>query len=257
MSWRQVFTAYWTLSRTETVRFLRIWKQTLLPSVMTMSLYYVIFGSFVGSRIQSVGEFSYIQFIVPGLVMMAVITNTFSNVASSFFGYKFQRSIEEILVSPMSNKVTIAGFVTGGVLRGLCVGALVLATSLFFTRLEVKSLAIVAAFIVLTSALFSLAGLLNAAYAKNFDDVSIVPTFVLTPLTYLGGVFYSLDALPVFWQKVSLLNPILYMVNGFRFGFLGVSDVSVSASLLMLAVMSVVLWQVNLWVFRYGSGLRN
>lgn len=252
----QMWVAYMTIVRKETVRFLRIWPQTLLPSVMTTTLYYVVFGTFIGSQIKGFGDFSYIQFIVPGLVMMAVITNSFSNVASSFFGDKFQKQIEEILVSPLSPSLVVAGYVTGGVLRGLLTGLLVLGVSLFFTHLTIHSLFLVAVFILLTSLLFSLAGLLNGIYAKDFDGVSIVPTFVLTPLTYLGGVFYSISALPPLWQKISVWNPILYMVNGFRYGFLGISDVSVTASLLILVSLSIALIFTNMYLFKSGRGLR-
>ncbi len=222
MSPQGIAVAYYTLVRKEMVRIVRIWSQTLLPSVVTMSLYYIVFGAFIGSQISSVHGFSYIQFIVPGLVMMAIITNSYANVVSTFFGAKFQHNLEEIIVSPTPNWVVIAGFASGGILRGLIVGVLVLLTSLFFTHLVVYSFWILLLAAILTSVLFSLAGLLNGIFAKTFDGVSIVPTFVLTPLTYLGGVFYSIDRLPHLWQVVSLFNPILYMVNAFRYGFLGV-----------------------------------
>ncbi|MDD5083988.1 MAG: ABC transporter permease [Candidatus Moranbacteria bacterium] len=257
MNNHQIFIAYWTIARKESGRFLRIWKQTLLPSVVTTGLYYVIFGTFIGSQIAAIGGYSYMQFIVPGLVMMAVITNAFSNVVSSFFGSKFQRDIDELLVSPTPNWVIIAGYVTGGVLRGIVVGALVLGVALFFTKLTVHSWAIVIGFLLLTAIVFSLAGLFNAAFAKKFDDTMIVPTFVLTPLTYLGGVFYSIHALPPFWQTVSQANPILYMVSGFRYGFLGLSDVSVWASFSLLAALCIILLFANIFIFTKGYGLKN
>jgi ABC-2 type transport system permease protein len=257
MDLNKIWTAYWTITRKECVRFLRIWTQTLLPSVTTMVLYYVIFGAFIGSQVAPIDGYSYMQFIVPGLVMMAVITNAFSNVVSSFYGSKFQRNLEELMVSPTPHWVVVAGYVTGGVLRGLLIGALVLATSLFFTHLVVKHAFLTVLFIPLTSVLFSLAGLLNGIFAKSFDGVSIVPTFVLTPLTYLGGVFYSIDALPPFWQKVSQLNPILYMVNGFRYGLLGISDVPVGVSLAILVGLSIALLAANLYVFQKGYGLKS
>lgn len=257
MNEQQILIAYWTITRKECVRFLRLWTQTLLPSVVTMVLYYVIFGTFIGSQIAPIGGYTYMQFIVPGLVMMAVITNSFSNVVSSFYGSKFQRNLEELMVSPTPDWVVIAGYVTGGVLRGFIVGALVLAVSLFFTHLVVQNIALVLLFIFLTSLAFSLAGLLNGVFAKSFDAVSIVPTFVLTPLTYLGGVFYSISALPHFWQLVSQANPILYMVNGFRYGFLGLSDVNVFASLVMLVALCVILLGISLYVFKKGYGLKN
>jgi ABC-2 type transport system permease protein len=257
MNWYGIWIAYWTITRKECTRFLRIWTQTLLPSVTTMVLYYVIFGAFIGSQVAPINGFSYMQFIVPGLVMMAVITNAFSNVVSSFYGSKFQRNLEELMVSPTPHWVVITGYVTGGVLRGLLIGGLVLATSLFFTDLVVKHIGLTVLFVFLTSVMFSLAGLLNGIFAKSFDGVSIIPTFVLTPLTYLGGVFYSIDALSPFWQKVSQLNPILYMVNGFRYGLLGISDVSVGASLSILFLFCLGLLGANLYLFHRGTGLRN
>lgn len=257
MSGKGIFIAYLTIIRKEIVRIFRIWSQTLLPSVITISLYYLIFGSFIGPQIGNIGDFSYIQFIVPGLVMMAVITNSFTNVISSFFSAKFQRNLEELLISPTPGWVIIAGYVTGGVVRGIMVGGIVLCISLFFTKIAIHSLAMVLLFILLTAVLFSLAGLLNAIFAKNFDGVSIVPTFVLTPLTYLGGVFYSITVLPEFWQKVSQINPILYMVNGFRYGFLGISDVGLSASFTILLLSIAILLGMNLYLFKRGYGLRN
>ncbi len=245
-----------TIVRKEVSRFLRIWPQTLLPSVITTTLYYVVFGKFIGSQIHPVGDYTYIQFIVPGLVMMAVITNAFGNVVSSFFGAKFQKQIEELLVSPITPFLVVAGFVTGGVLRGLLTGILVLLVSLFFTSLTIHSIPLVLAFIFLTALLFSLAGLLNAIYAKKFDGTTIIPTFVLTPLTYLGGVFYSISMLPPVWQSVSMWNPILYMVNGFRYGFLGVSDVSIGTSLALLTSLSIVLFAITMHLFKIGRGLR-
>ena len=236
---------------------MRIWSQTFLPSVITMSLYYIVFGSFIGSQIASINGFSYIQFIVPGLVMMAVITNSYSNVVSAFFGAKFQRNLEEIMVSPTPNWVVVLGFVSGGVFRGLVIGVLVLLTSLFFTHLAIFSFSILVAAVVLTSVLFSLAGLLNGMFAKTFDGVSIVPVFVLTPLTYLGGVFYSIHRLPPLWQTISLFNPILYMVNAFRYGFLGVSDVSIFISFSLLVGLTILLSIIILYLFKTGAGLKS
>lgn len=256
MTREQQWVAYMTIVRKEVSRFLRIWPQTLLPSVITTTLYYVVFGKFIGSQIHPVGNYTYIQFIVPGLVMMAVITNAFGNVVSSFFGAKFQKQIEELLVSPITPFLVVAGFVTGGVLRGLLTGILVLLVSLFFTSLTIHSIPLVLAFIFLTALLFSLAGLLNAIYAKKFDGTTIIPTFVLTPLTYLGGVFYSISMLPPVWQSVSMWNPILYMVNGFRYGFLGVSDVSIGTSLALLTSLSIVLFVTTMHLFKIGRGLR-
>jgi ABC-2 type transport system permease protein len=248
MTPEKITIAYYTIARKEIVRILRIWSQTLLPSVVTMSLYYVVFGAFIGSQIAAIHGFTYIQFIVPGLIMMAVITNAYTNVVSAFFGAKFQHNLEELMVSPTPNWVIVA--------RGLMVGVLVLLTSLFFTHLTVYSWFVLVSAVVLTSILFSLAGLLNGIFAKTFDGVSIVPTFVLTPLTYLGGVFYSIDRLPHVWQVVSLFNPILYMVNAFRYGFLGVSDVPVGESFAILIALTVAFAVVILWLFKKGIGLR-
>ena len=246
-----------TIVTKEITRFTRIWVQTLLPSVITMTLYFLIFGNFIGSRISGIQGFSYINFIAPGLIMMAVITNSYSNVVSSFFGSKFQRNIEEILVSPTPAYVIILGYVCGGALRGLLVGILVTLVSLFFTKLPIHNLVIVLAYILLTAFVFALAGMLNAIFAKKFDDVTIVPTFILTPLTYLGGVFYSITALPTLWQLLSKANPILYMVNGFRYGFLGYSDINVWFGLFMLITFAVILFFINLQLIKKGVGLRN
>ncbi len=250
------FISLGTITRKEVTRFLRIWSQTLLPSVVTMALYFIIFGHFIGSRIQGINGFSYINFIVPGIIMMAVITNSYANVVSSFFSAKFQRSIEEVLVSPTPAWAIIVGYCLGGIARGLAVGILVSIVALFFTKLVVHSYLIVIIFFLLTTIVFSLMGLLNGIFAKKFDDVSIVPTFILTPLTYLGGVFYSVSLLPPFWQKLSLLNPILYMVNGFRYGFLGYSDIPVYIGLLILVILMIVLFWINLVLIKKGVGLR-
>ena len=249
--------ALMTIIRKEVTRFIRIWTQTLLPSVITMALYFIVFGNFIGSRIQAMHGFRYIDFIAPGLIMMAVITNSYSNVVSSFFSTKFQRNIEEILVSPTPSWVIICGYVSGGILRGLLVGILVSLVSLFFTKLAIYNVFIVLLFAIFTSIVFSLAGLFNAIFAKKFDDISIVPTFVLTPLTYLGGVFYSISLLPSFWKAVSLANPILYMVNGFRYGFLGISDINIWLGLGMLIIFGLLLFVLNLFLIKKGVGLRN
>ena len=241
----------------EVTRILRIWQQTLLPSAITMTLYFLIFGAFIGSRIDSMGGVSYIQFIVPGLIMMAVITNAYSNVSSSFFGIKFQRSVEELLVSPTPGYIIILGYVLGGMFRGLLVGMIVLLISLFFTKISLYSLAIVLVFIFLTSLVFSLGGFLNGMYAKKFDDVAVVPTFVLTPLTYLGGVFYSISLLPDLWKTISLFNPIIYMVNGFRYGFIGISDINVWIGFIILVVLGIVLFWFSMYAMKKGIGLKS
>jgi len=241
----------------EISRFTRIWVQTLVPPAITMSLYFVIFGNLIGSRIGQMHGVSYMEFIVPGLIMMSVITNSYANVASSFYSAKFQRNIEEILVAPVPNYLIIWGFVAGGVARGICVGAIVTAVSLFFVPLQVHDPLAVVVTLVLTAILFSLGGLINAVFAKSFDDVSIIPTFVLTPLTYLGGVFYSIQLLPPFWQMLSHGNPIIYMVNAFRYGFLGLSDVPMSLALGIIIGFIVVLYGVAHYLVTKGIGLRH
>jgi ABC-2 type transport system permease protein len=243
--------------RKETSRIFRIWSQTLLPPIVTTSLYFAIFGTFIGSQISKIDGFSYILFIVPGLVMMAVITSSYSNVVSTFFGAKMQRYLEELLVSPMPDWVIVAGFVSGGVVRSLIVAVLVLCVSLFFTHLVIFNLLIIFSAAFLTALLFSLAGLVNAIFAKSFDGINIVPTFVLTPLTYLGGVFYSIDKLPPLFRFLSLGNPILYMVNAFRYGFLGISDVSVVTSFEVMIMGVLLMLILTLWLFKRGSGLKN
>ncbi|TQV66295.1 ABC transporter permease [Exilibacterium tricleocarpae] len=248
--------AFSTIIRKEVHRFMRIWMQTLLPPAITMSLYFVIFGSLIGSRIGSMDGFSYMEFVVPGLIMMSVITNSYSNVVSSFYSAKFQRSVEEILVSPTPNYVILLGYVCGGVARGMTVGLIVTCMSLFFTDLQIYSLPIVISVVLLTSVLFSLAGFVNAVYANSFDDISIVPTFVLTPLTYLGGVFYSISLLSEFWRGVSMLNPVLYMVNAFRYGILGISDIDVTFAFVGVAIVVVILFSYSLHLLDSGKRLR-
>ncbi|MDO6687704.1 MULTISPECIES: ABC transporter permease [unclassified Agarivorans] len=249
-------TALKSILTKEIIRFGRIWVQTLVPPAITMSLYFVIFGNLIGSRIGQMGGYSYMEFIVPGLIMMSVITNSYSNVASSFFSCKFQRNIEELLVAPVPNYIIILGFVGGGVTRGLIVGFIVTLVSLFFVPLQLHSIAAIGLTVLLTSVLFSLGGLINAIYANTFDDISIIPTFILTPLTYLGGVFYSISLLPDFWQSVSQINPIVYMVNAFRFGFLGISDVSLWLSFSMIIGSIIILYTWAFILIKRGYGLR-
>jgi ABC-2 type transport system permease protein len=256
MSLAEQYIAFMTILRKEIRRFLRIWPQTLLPSAITMSLYFVIFGSLIGSRIGQMGGFSYMEFVVPGLIMMAIVTNSYSNVASSFFGSKFNHSVEELLVSPTPNYVILLGFLLGGIARGLLVALIVTAVSLFFTRLPIYNVGIVALVVLFTSTLFALAGFINGVFANNFDDISIIPTFVLTPLTYLGGVFYSLDLLPDFWAGVSKLNPLVYVVNAFRYGVLGVSDVNVTFAFAMIAGFTVLLFFYAMHLLSSGKRLR-
>lgn len=246
-----------TIIRKEIVRFTRIWVQTLLPPIITMGLYFVIFGQLIGSRIGEMDGFRYMDFVVPGLIMMSVITNSYSNVVSSFFGVKFQRSIEELLVSPTPNYIILLGYVFGGVCRGLLVGFVVTLVSLFFTDLTIYSLPITISIVFLTSVVFALAGFFNAVFARTFDDISIVPTFILTPLTYLGGVFYSISLLPPFWQSVSQLNPILYMVNAFRYGILGISDINIAYAFSGVMVFVVLLTMICLHLLKRGTRLRS
>ncbi|MBK9467086.1 MAG: ABC transporter permease [Gammaproteobacteria bacterium] len=248
--------AFLTILVKEVRRFVRIWPQTLVPPAITVALYYVIFGSLIGSRIGPMGGFDYMQFVVPGLIMMAVITNSYANVVSSFFGAKFQHSIEELLVSPTPNWVILLGFTIGGVARGLCVGLIVTVLSLAFTQLHVEHPLLTVLVVFLTAVLFSMAGLINAVFANSFDDISIVPTFILTPLTYLGGVFYSIDLLPPFWRAVSQANPILHMVNAFRYGVLGVSDVHVGTALGMICLFIAAAWFYCLHLLNSGKRLR-
>ncbi len=249
--------AYKTIVYKEVSRFVRIWPQTILPPAVTMTLYFLIFGNLIGSRIGDMGGFSYMQYIAPGIIMMSVITNSYSNVVSSFYSAKFQKHIEEILVAPVPNWIILAGYVTGGVSRGLMVGFVVTSVALFFTHLQVHSSVITVMTVLGTSILFSLGGLINGAFAKSFDDISIVPVFILTPLTYLGGVFYSIDLLPDFWRHVSLYNPILYMVNAFRYGILGESDIGISVAFIVLSGFILILVATAMWVLNKGAGIKN
>lgn len=254
--WRIQWVAFTTIMVKEIRRFTRIWSQTLLPPAITMTLYFLIFGQLIGSRIGAMDGIDYMAFIVPGLIMMAVITNAYGNVSSSFFSNKFQRSIEEVMVAPVHPSVMLLGYVAGGVVRGIAVGIIVLILSLFFTKLHVHNLAVVLLVIVLAATVFSLGGFINGVFANKFDDIAIIPTFIITPLTYLGGVFYSISLLPEFWQNLSLLNPILYMVNAFRYGMLGVSDIHLGYAIGMLLIMIAALAAWSLWLLRRGVGMR-
>jgi len=245
-----------TIVYREIRRFTRIWPQTLLPPAITMVLYFVIFGNLIGRQIGDMGGFTYMEYIVPGLIMMSVITNSYGNVVSSFFGSKFQRSIEELMVSPVSPHIILVGYVVGGVLRGLAVGLIVTLLSLFFTHLQVHHLGVTVLVVLLTATIFSLGGFINAVFARNFDDISIIPTFVLTPLTYLGGVFYSISLLPPFWQTLSLVNPVLHMVNAFRYGILGVSDIRIGVAIGFMLIATAVLYGVCIRLLVSGRGMR-
>ncbi len=255
--WHRYWVTYATLLNKEVLRFSRIWVQTILPSAITTTLYFVIFGRLIGERIGTMGGLAYMDFIVPGLVLMGVITNSYSNVVSSFYSSKFSRYVEELLVSPAPSWVILAGYVSGGVARGLTVGLVVMVVAMLFTELTVYSWPIMLLVCVMTSVLFALGGFINAIYANSFDDISIVPTFVLTPLTYLGGVFYSIELLPPFWQTVSLANPVLYMVNAFRFGLSGVSDIPMLVAFGIIVAFIALLGYFSLYLLDRGVGVKS
>lgn len=247
---------FYTLVRREVVRVLRIWPQTLLPPIITMTLYFTIFGNLIGTRIGDMDGVSYVEFIAPGLIMMSIITNSYANVSSSFFSAKFQRHLEELYVSTMSYNSIMFGYVLGGVVRGWLVAICVTGVSLVFTDLKVVHPLLMIIIAILTAILFSFAGLLNGIFARKFDDVTIIPTFVLTPFTYLGGVFYSISLLSSFWQKASLLNPILYMVNGFRYSMLDASDVDIKLAIGIILIFIVLLYYVCLYLIKKGFGIK-
>ncbi|MFT5219897.1 MAG: ABC-2 type transport system permease protein [Planctomycetota bacterium] len=248
--------AYLTIARREILRFTRIWVQTIIPPVVMVALYFVIFGNLIGGQIGEMDGMSYIDFIMPGLVMMSIITNSYTNVVSSFYGAKYSHHIEEMQIAPVPNLVIILGFVTGGVARGLCVGLAVTLVSMLFTDFSIYNPFVVLVVAFLTSCLFALAGLVNGIYANSFDDVTIIPTFVLTPLTYLGGIFYSIKLLPEFWQTMSLGNPILYMVNSFRYGFRGISDIDLSLALAVIVIFIALLFTFCMVLLQRGTGIR-
>ncbi len=256
MNGRLMWVGYSTIVRKEITRILRIWGQTIVPPAITMSLYFIIFGELIGRRIGEMGGFTYMQYIVPGLVIMSVITNSYGNMVSSFFGAKFGKHIEELLISPLPNWIILSGYVTGALARGLMVGVVVMGVSLFFTRIEVQHPLVMMSVLLLTAIVFALAGMVNAIFAQKFDDIAIIPTFILAPLTYLGGIFYSIALLPEFWQKVSSFNPILYMVNGFRYGMLGVSDVDLSLSYGVILAAGMILFVSCLYLLNKGTGMR-
>jgi len=257
MTPKQKLTALKTILLKEILRFVRIWVQTLIPPAITMTLYFVIFGNLIGSQIGDMDGFKYIEYIIPGLIMMSVITNSYSNVVSTFFSAKMFGHVQEMLISPVPNHVILLGYIGGGMARGLMVGLIVTLVSLFFSQLNIAHPFITIAIVMMTSMLFSIAGLVNAIYAKDFDDITIIPTFVLTPLTYLGGVFYSINMLSEVWQNVSLVNPVLYMVNGFRYGILGVSDISPWTSFSLLIVFIAVFYSFAYYLLKKGVGIRS
>jgi ABC-2 type transport system permease protein len=246
-----------TIVKKEVQRFIRIWPQTLLPPAITTALYFLIFGKLIGDRIGTVGGASYMDYIVPGVILMSVISHSYANVVSSFYSTKFQRNIEELLVSPVPNWVILSGYVSGGIIRGLLVGFVVALISRVFADIAINNIAVTLSIAVLTATVFSLAGFINAVFADSFDDISIIPNFILTPLSYLGGVFYSVDMLPDVWQTVSLGNPILYMINAFRYGLIGVTDVDVTIAFVMTGGFSVVLILFSLFLLHKGVGIKN
>ncbi|MDQ7075585.1 MAG: ABC transporter permease [Gammaproteobacteria bacterium] len=257
MNWKNYWIALQTLVIKEVLRFSRIWMQTILPPAITTVLYLLIFGELLGQRLGDMDGYSYTDFIIPGIIMMSIITNSYANVVSSFYSTKFQRHIEELLVSPLPNVLILLGYVLGGVARGLLVGVVVTLVTLFFTDLQINNFPLTIFVALLTSILFSLAGFINAVFAKSFDDISIIPTFVLTPLTYLGGIFYSITLLPDFWQTASLFNPIFYMVNAFRYAILGVSDVSMSSAFLIIGFFILVLFAASMSLLNRGVGIKS
>lgn len=248
--------AFKTIVLKEIRRFMRIWVQTIVPPAVSALLYMMIFGTLIGSRVGEMDGHRYIDFIVPGIIMMSVITNSYANSVSSFFGAKFQSHIEEVLVAPVHTVVILAGYIIGGVCRGLMVGALVALVSLFFTRLTIENPLITLLIVVMTSMLFSIGGIINSIFAKGFDDISIIPNFVLTPLTYLGGIFYSIKLLPDFWQNLSMINPVLYMINGFRYGILGTSDFSIVVSFVVIGLFILLLGAIALYLLNKGVGIK-
>lgn len=252
-----VFIAFRTIVRKEIYRFIRIWPQTLLPPAITTALYFLIFGKLIGDRIGTVHGVSYMDYIVPGIILMSVITHSYANVVSSFYSTKFQRNIEELLVAPVPNWIILAGYISGGILRGVLVGIVVAVISLFFAPMTIQNPLMAIAVVLLTATLFALAGFINAILAESFDDISIIPNFVLTPLSYLGGVFYSVDMLPPIWQHISLGNPILYMVSAFRFSIIAVTDVDVSLAFLITGGFIFLLVMFSLLMLHRGTGIKS
>jgi ABC-2 type transport system permease protein len=254
--WIKYWIAYRTIARKEILRFARIWVQTIIPPVIMVGLYFIIFGNLIGEKIGDMDGMAYVDFIMPGLVMMSIITNSYANVVSSFYGAKYSHYIEEMQIAPIPNIVILLGYITGGVVRGIIVGIAVTLVSLIFTDFSVYNPVVVLVVAILTAFLFSLAGLINGIFANSFDDVTIIPTFVLTPLTYLGGIFYSIRLLPEFWQQVSLTNPILYMVNSFRYGFRGISDIELGTAIAVILFFILVLFSICMTLLNRGTGVR-
>ncbi len=249
--------AFKTIVKKEVYRFLRIWPQTLLPPAITTALYFLIFGKLIGGRIGTISGVTYMDYIVPGIILMSVISHSYSNVVSSFYSTKFQRNIEELLVAPVPNWVILFGYVSGGICRGLLVGLVVALISMLFAKIVILHVGLMLVVAVMTATLFSLAGFINAVLAESFDDISIIPNFVLTPLSYLGGVFYSVDMLSNFWQKIIMGNPILYMINAFRFGMIGVTDIDIQLAFMMIAGFILLLVGFSLYMLHKGTGIKN
>lgn len=257
MTPKRILIAYQTLVYKELIRIFRIWPQTIMPPAITMTLYFLIFGKLVGSQLRPLNGFTYMQYIVPGLVMMSVITNSYIHTSSSFFGMKFQRSIEELLVSPMPNVIILLGFITGALARVFIVGGIVLGIALLFTHLTLHHVGLMLVSVLLTACFFATAGIINAIYARNFDDVSWMPSFVLTPLTYLGGVFFSINMLSPLWQKIAMLDPIFYIIDIFRYAMLGITETHILSAVLVLFLMTVSLFFYALHLLRTSLRLRN
>lgn len=251
------FIAFKTILFKEVRRFMRIWPQTILPPAITTALYFLIFGKLMGDRIGPVNGVSYMEYLVPGVILMSVITHSYGNVVSSFYSTKFQHHIEELLVAPVFNSVILAGYIGGGIVRGIVVGSVVTAISMLFAPIAFQHIGIAIAVLLLTACLFSLAGFLNAVFADSFDDISLIPNFILTPLSYLGGVFYSISMLPEIWQKISLANPIVYLINAFRFGLIGVSDVDIRIAFAMTIGFIVVMFGLSWYCLHKGIGIKN
>ena len=257
INFRTNYIALITIIRREFLRFIRIWVQTLTPPAISALLYIIIFGTLIGSQMPQIQGYQYIEYITPGIIMMSVITNSYSNVVSSFYSAKFQRNVEELLAAPIANITILAGFVFGGVTRGLLVGSIVTAVVLLFTDIHIHHIGVILSVVFLTSVVFSIAGFINAVFAKSFDDISIIPNFVLTPLTYFGGVFYSINILPPTWKTISLFNPVLYMVDGFRYGILGISDTSMIHTFAIILMFITVFGIIALTLLRRGIGIKN
>ncbi|MDG2171284.1 MAG: ABC transporter permease [Gammaproteobacteria bacterium] len=255
-NFRIQITAYNTIVRKEVLRFSRIWKQTLIPPVITNILYFIIFGNLIGERIGQIESFSYTDFIFPGLLLMSVITHSYTNTVSSLYISKYHRYIEELLVSPIQNYTILAGFITGGVIRGLSVGVVVIIAAQFFVTFTVHNLFLMMIVIILSSTLFSMCGFLNGLFASDWDDINVIPTFIMTPLTYLGGIFFSISMLPGIWQDIALINPILYLINALRFSMLGITDVSIAIAFLIILLFNIVLAALCIYFLKIGKGLR-